>query len=67
MDNRIKSERVLANLTQEQLAVIIEVHPNTIGKWEKDISDCPARKLRAMADRFGCSVDYLLGNTETRC
>ena len=67
MDNRIKSERVLANLTQEQLALKINVHPNTMSKWEQNIDTIPTGKLKEIAGIFGCSVSYLLGLTETRC
>lgn len=67
MENKIKSERAIAHLSQEQLAEILQVHQNTVAKWEKDIDSCPTGKLKIMSERFGCTVSYLIGLTETRC
>lgn len=65
--NRIKSERAMLSLTQEKLAEKVELDTRTIRRWENgtvDISSCKA--LCRLADLFGCTVDYLLGRSETR-
>lgn len=66
MNSRIKAERALAKVSQRELAYILEVAPMTVAKWETDIDKCPCGKLKAMATYFDCSVDYLMGISETR-
>lgn len=67
MENRIRSERALADMSQPELAEFLNVHENTVRRWEKDITDAPLGKVVAMSERFGCTIDYLIGKSETRC
>lgn len=67
MENRIKSERAQMQLSQEDLAKRLGVHPNTLQKWEKDMSHCPLAQAVSMAHIFGCSLEWLIGRAETRC
>ena len=66
MNSRIKAERAMARVSQRELAMILDVAPLTVSKWEADIDKCPVGKLKAMAQYFNCSCDYLMGISETR-
>lgn len=66
MTKNIKSERVRAGLTQEQLADIVGVHVNTVRMWERDESKPGSLSLLAMSKIFDCAPDYLLGLTDER-
>ena len=65
-ENRIGSERTRVRMTQKELAAQFNVSNKTICNWEADAHKCPPKYLFKMADLFGCSVDYLLGRTESR-
>lgn len=62
----LASERTRAGMTQEQLAAKLGYSQKTVGKWEKDISSMPGDTIRACASLFGCSIDYLLDETDDR-
>jgi len=66
MDNNIASERVKAKMSQDQLAIVLGVSSPTIRRWEKNPDTIPSGKALAMADCFGCSIDYLFCRTEER-
>lgn len=66
MDNNIASERVKAKMSQEQLAYVLGVSSATIRRWEKNPGIIPSGKALAMADCFGCSLDYLFCRAEER-
>ena len=63
---RIKAERVMAELTQEQLAKEMKVSTKTAQKWEYGEINIPCSTICRLADFFGCSVDWLLGRSERR-
>lgn len=53
------------NLTNYQLAKELDIHPSTIANWLNGKE--PRKKtLALLASYFGVSVDYLLGNEETK-
>lgn len=66
MENRIRSERALLNMSQDDLAEILSVHRNTIRKWENDVSECPISKVWLMSKTFDCTIDYLICKSEVR-
>ena len=63
---RIKAERVMAGLTQEQFAKEMKVVTKTAQKWEYGEINIPCSTICRIADFFGCSVDWLLGRSERR-
>ena len=63
---RIKAERVMAELTQEQFAEKMKVATKTAQKWEYGEINIPCSTICRIADFFGCSVDWLLGRSERR-
>lgn len=66
MPYNIKSERIRAGLTREQVAETVGVHPNSVINWEQNVCQPSASALIALSGLFGCSADYLLGLTDER-
>ena len=64
--NRLKAERVMKGLTQEELATDLKVATKTLQRWEYGTTNIPSSKLCRISDLFGCSVDWLLGRSERR-
>ena len=63
---RIKELRAKENMTQEQLALAIGVERSSIGKYEGKQGVIPSVDvLRAIADYFNVTTDYLLGRADT--
>ena len=48
------------NLTQEKLAELIGISPQSISKWETDVAVPELSKLVKMAEVFGVSLDALV-------
>lgn len=66
MKNNIASERAKLNLTQEQLANLLDVSRDSVSNWETGTAVPRADTAVRLADVFHCSVDYLLCRTEER-
>ena len=61
----IKKLRDKNNITQRQLAQILNVSTSTVGKWEGRGNVIPSAEiLIALANCFDVSIDYLLGENE---
>lgn len=54
------------NLTQEQLAELLEVSRQAVSKWESDLVFPETEKLIKLSRIFKCSIDYLLKDEETK-
>ena len=66
LGKRLKELRSKHNITQEQLAASIGVERSSIGKYEGNQSVIPSVDvLKAIADYFNVTTDYLLGRTLT--
>lgn len=63
--DRLKSLRKSANVTQGELAERMNVHPQTISKWERGITEPDVAQLGELAEALGISVERLLGCDET--
>ena len=53
----LKAARVNAGMTQEQAALIAEVNPTTLLKWEKGKSKPTKLQLIGLAYIYGINVD----------
>lgn len=57
----IKGLRKEYKMSQRQLAAVVNLTQQAVGKWESGIAEPDIDALGKMAEYFGCSVDYLLG------
>lgn len=62
----LAAERTRIGMTQEQLAKELGAAQKTVCKWEKDASTMPGEAILKCASMFGCSVNYLLDETDDR-
>lgn len=60
LGEKLSKLRKSNNYTQEQLAGILGVSRQAVGKWESDRAYPETEKLIRMSELFGCSLDYLL-------
>lgn len=58
--DKIAKARKDANLTQDQLAELLDVTRQTISKWESDLALPETGKIAKLADVLNVSCDYLL-------
>lgn len=66
LSEKIKDERLKKNINQPELAKLMNVTKQTVSNWENGHRIPEANTLKALADLFDCSVDYLLSRTEQR-
>ncbi len=59
--NRLKNIRKNAGMTQVQVAEICGISQSNVNTWENGRSLPLPEGLIALANCFGCSIDYLLG------
>lgn len=58
----LKDLRERRDITQGELAKILEVSPSTVGMWEQGRRQPDYDMLVKIAAFFGVTTDYLLGN-----
>lgn len=59
---KIKELRKSKKITQSELGKIIGMTATGISYWENGIVEPPINKLNKIANYFGVSINYLLGN-----
>jgi transcriptional regulator with XRE-family HTH domain len=63
--DRVRSNRIKNNMSQKELANILNVTPQTISKWENDLSEPGFQIITEMTNIFKISHDELfVGSTE---
>ena len=62
--NRVKFLRTSAGISQQRLAFFLGVERSTIGKWETQNVIPSGEMLKAIAEFFNVSTDYLLGKKD---
>lgn len=66
LNDNIKALRKERGMTQEELAIRLNVVRQTVSKWEKGLSVPDAEMLQRLADALEISVSRLLGGSEER-
>ena len=61
---RIKELREEKGLTQTQLAKALHCKPNTISRYEAEVSDLGTEVLIKICDFFDVPADYILGRID---
>lgn len=64
--HRLQTCRMAAKLTQQELAMKININHLTYRGYENCKSDIPIVYLVRLADEFGVSMDYLTGRTDSK-
>lgn len=64
--NRLKKLRTEKNLSQADVAKILNVSARAIGLYENEERDIPTEYLIKLAEYFKVSTDYILGLTNIR-
>lgn len=62
--NRLYELRKQKNISQEELAELLDVSRQSISKWENDKAYPEMTRLLYMSDYFGVSLDYLMRGVE---
>lgn len=60
---RIRDLREDRDLTQTEIAALLNVSQATYSRYETETLDIPRSSLEVLADYYHTSVDYLLGRT----
>lgn len=63
--NRVSELRKKRGLSQSELASYLGVAQNTISQYENEQRNLPSRHTLKLADLFGVSPSYLLGESDT--
>ncbi len=62
--SRLKQQRTALHISQELLAEELDVHVNTIRRWEQGKQAPDANKLELLAEALDTTVAYLSGETD---
>lgn len=64
MPIRLKELRKLRKMTQQRLAIELNMNQNTISRYESGEREADYQMLIRFADFFNVSIDYLLERTD---
>ena len=65
LGQRIKFLRSRAdNMTQKELAEILNITQQAVGKWEKDINEPDSKTIVMLCEILNCSLEFLHGRTD---
>lgn len=64
MPIRLKELRKLRKMTQQRLAIELNMNQNTISRYESGEREADYQTLIRFADLFNVSIDYLLERTD---
>ena len=64
--NRIKEIRTEAKMSQKEFAQIFGIAQNTLSQYENEKRDPDTSLLIQISDYFHVTVDYLLGNSDSK-
>ena len=66
MENRIRQLREKRGLTQETLAIELEITQQQLSKYERNIASIKVESLKKVAAYFNVTTDYLLGTSDVK-
>lgn len=64
MLERLRGLREDRDLTQEDIAALLQVHQTTYSDYEREKVNIPLSSLKKLAIFFGTSTDYILDLTD---
>ena len=65
-DKRLKELRIEKQLSQKEVGDLTGVGQSSISAWERGEREPLAHQLIVLAAFFNCSVDYLLGISDSK-
>lgn len=63
---RLKKLRLEKDMSQEELAKLLEVSRTSITNYELGRNEASTQVLNKLSEIFNCSIDYLLGKSDVR-
>lgn len=63
---RLRDMREDNDLTQREIAAVIGTTQQVYSEYEKGIREIPLHRIITLAKFYNCSVDYLVGLSETK-
>lgn len=63
---RLRDLREDNDITQSQIASILNIRQNTYSQYENGKRQMPIELLWKLADYYNTSIDYLVGRTNTK-
>lgn len=66
MKEKIKELRKSAGYSQEELAKLLNVHQTAVSQWEQGRTTPDLETVKKLAEVFGISTDFLLGNNSEK-
>ena len=63
--DRIRNLREDADLTQKEIAAVLNTTQQVYSRYEKGINEMPVRHLITLVRFYGVSADYVLGLSKT--
>lgn len=63
---RIQDLRVDNDITIKDISMYLGLHRDVYSRYEKGIRDFPIDILIKLADYYNCSIDYLVGRSDTK-
>lgn len=54
------------DLKQKDVALKLDIEENNYSKWERNVTDIPLDKFNELANLYDCSLDYLIGLTNSK-
>ncbi|WP_294771193.1 helix-turn-helix domain-containing protein [uncultured Eubacterium sp.] len=63
---RLRDLREDNDITQSQIASVLNIRQNTYSQYENGKRQMPIELLWKLADYYNTSIDYLIGRTNTK-
>lgn len=64
LSDRLRDLRIKRNLSQKELAKHLGISPSIVSSYELGERIPSVDRLLALANFYGCSIDYLLGRSQ---
>lgn len=62
----MRKERLERGYTIKEVADMLHVHPNAVGRWESGKTDPTASNLTALCKLYDCTPEYLMNITKDK-
>lgn len=66
MLSNMRKERLERGQSIQEIAELIDVHPNAVSRWETGKTEPTSSNLLALCKLYDCSPEYLLDMTDER-